>query len=620
VQGPILRSRVRRTVLVYAAVIVLGMLPSLLDWSPRWRAFGLGLVLPGGGFLYTSDPLFVAVTLAVCGYAFLLLFLRAMHVFLPAAWLLAAVLAPLRVESGLWTWATWFVPALAVTCLVAVFVRKRVRFRKERRIGTRRNAVLADVPYAAPIPAAETPPLGPELSPDELARQRWALDLALQPVDEWTGFEFSDQWSMGAARYQCNWLQWSLALAQYCRAPAFQGYVAEAQRNLILKATDRRVWRYWQWENLLGNLDANPDPIRRDNIMYSGYIALMLETYASNTGDTRFDEPDSLPLRWSAQRTFNYDATRVADAVHRNLARTEWGMFPCEPGFVFPACNSIALAALFARDQRLGTDDAGALLPAFRRSLDEEFTSADGRIIAIMCSRYGFTNSVLTTIASDAGQAVFLHPLAPDVSARTWEIVRREHLEPDGRVRHSKSGRGRRFDAMDPGNRTKARTFFYATMAMIAREMGDDEVVSAVTEQAESGAPVTEERGARWFRDSSNFANGYWTFALFGRKQGFFDLVLSGYPESWRTGPVLAAAAYPDVLVARAVTDGQALDLVLRPGGAGGRERLRIERLVPGREYALTGAVEPTVTAGPDGAATVEVDLTDRLALRVAPA
>jgi hypothetical protein len=608
---------VRRTVAIYALVVVVGMLPSVLGWSPGWRAFGLGLVVPGGGFLYTSDPWFVALALIVCGWCFLQLFLRADYLLLPAAWLLAAALAPVRVGSGLWEWATWVVPAIAVATMLALFVRKRVRFREERRRGARRNELLEHA--VAVLPTADTQPaVGAELSEADLARQRWALDLALQPVDEWTGFEFADAYSMGALRYQCNWLQWSLALSQYCHAPAFQGYVAEAQRNLILKAIDRRVWRYWQWENLLGNLDANPDPIRRDNIMYSGYLALMLELYATTTGDTRFETSGSLPLRWNDRQTFSYDSGRVSEAVTCNLARSKWGMFPCEPGLLFPACNAVALDALVARDRRLGTDATGALLPAFRRGLDEEFTTADGTVLAIIFRRFGITNSVVTTAASDAGQAVFLHPLAPDVTARTWEILRHERIAPDGLVR---GGRKRgRYDAIDPGNRSKGTTFFLATMAMIAREMGDDDVVAAVTAQAEAGAPVADERGARWFRESSNFANGYWTFALLGRRHGFYDLVRSGSPAAWRRGPVLAAADYPEVLVARAVTDGRALDLVLRPGRDRGRRILRIERLAPGRDYAVMGAVARSVTAAPDGTAVVEVDLDQRREVRLVPA
>ncbi len=131
-------------------------------------------------------------------------------------------------------------------------------------------------------------PVG-ELTVDQLATQRFLLDRALQPVGEWAGFDVTNQYLMGAFRYQCNFSMWALALAQYAHTPAFQGYVNLAQRNLIEKMTERKVWEFWRQENLFGNLDPNPDPIRRDNIMYSGYYSLMLELYASNTGDLRYE-------------------------------------------------------------------------------------------------------------------------------------------------------------------------------------------------------------------------------------------------------------------------------------------------------------------------------------------
>jgi hypothetical protein len=53
--------------------------------------------------------------------------------------------------------------------------------------------------------------------------------------------------------------------------------------------------------------------------------------------------------------------------------------------------------------------------------------------------------------------------------------------------------------------------------------------------------------------------------------------------HSARTRPIVAEVAYPDVLVARAVTDGTNLDVVLRPGNGGGRTAIAVERLKPGR-------------------------------------
>ena len=70
-----------------------------------------------------------------------------------------------------------------------------------------------------------------------------------------------DQFREGALRYQINHLAYATALYQYTHTPAFSGYLAEAQRNAIQKALDKRVWKYWSLENLWGNLRWNPDPI-----------------------------------------------------------------------------------------------------------------------------------------------------------------------------------------------------------------------------------------------------------------------------------------------------------------------------------------------------------------------
>ncbi|MEJ7716664.1 MAG: hypothetical protein WKF31_01390 [Thermoleophilaceae bacterium] len=83
---------------------------------------------------------------------------------------------------------------------------------------------------------------------------------------------------------------------------------------------------------------------------------------------------------------------------------------------------------------------------------------------------------------------------------------------------------------------------------------------------------------------------------------------------------MLAEAAYPDVLVARAVSDGHDLDLVLRPGDGPRRVALGVERLVPGRSYAVEG-LGPTdrVVADDRGGAVLEVDLAGRVEVRLRP-
>ena len=67
------------------------------------------------------------------------------------------------------------------------------------------------------------------------------------------------------------------------------------------------MWKYWRTLNLIGNFDANPDPIVRDNIMLSAYLAEQINLYEAATGSTRFDEPGSLTFVWKDGRTFPYD-------------------------------------------------------------------------------------------------------------------------------------------------------------------------------------------------------------------------------------------------------------------------------------------------------------------------
>ncbi len=614
--GPLLAGSVRRTAAIYWAVIVLATVPSVLGSSPPWRALGLGLVLPGGGLVYTSDPVFVALVAAGAIYGAVVFYVGTNQSVLPAVWIGAALVGPLRTDTGLWTWAQWVVPAIGATAMVALFVRKRWETRSCRELGVERNRWLRETTFHRPLPTP-TPEAGPELDADEMALLRWVIDRGLT-ADRLEGHGLL----MGGLRYQCNWLQWALALAQYARTPAFHGYLSGAQRRLIERDLERSAWEFWHRENLFGNLDADPDPIRRDNVMYSGYLALMLETYASTTGDTRYDDPDSLEFRWNESRVFRYDGATIAATLGTNLTCEwgDWGLIPCEPGLLFSSCNAIALNAMVARERRLGGDGVTGIVERFRRGIDAEFTSPDGRIVPNLSARYGFSNTLLKTIAADAGQAFFMRPLVPDIAARTWEILRHDQVRlVDGAVEFAGSGFSHRLDIVDPGSGAKLPILRNACVLMLAREMGDEELAEAIIAQTDAECAVASSAGTRCYADASIFANAYWAFARMNRRDGWFDLVRSGVPDEWRAGPVLADVSYPEVLVTRAVTDGRALDLTLRPGDGARRASLRIEGLHPSAPYGVVGGVDADVVADADGHADVTVDLGGRHELRLAP-
>lgn len=91
-----------------------------------------------------------------------------------------------------------------------------------------------------------------------------------------------------------------------------------------------------------------------------------------------------------------------------------------------------------------------------------------------------------------------------------------------------------------------------------------------------------------------------------------------GIPDSILNGPVLADAPYPDVLVARAHSDGSDLDLTLAPGATGGQVELGLGQLRPGRTYNVSGT-DQRLTADPHGRATLPIHLHTRTHIHIAP-
>lgn len=458
-----------------------------------------------------------------------------------------------------------------------------------------------------------------ELSDEELGIQRFILDLALQPLGAFEGFDHIEQLGGSAYRYQLNSISYALALAQYNRTPAFTGYLAEAQRNAILKMCDRRVWSYWAYENLIGYGKWDPDPIIWNNVMYTAYFGVMIGLYETLNDDRSLSQPGSLKLVWNESISFDYDFARIAEAIRRNmLARPDCPQYPCEPHLIYPMCNTFAFNTLLMHDRLHGTELTGNLVERVRESYDRDgWRKPNGRFVAGRIEKLRMP-ILPTSIAHDAVMAFWLNAAMPDLAGSTWEMICRRFIDQTpGNIQL----KGQWWDRLDFGNYNFARgdTFTRAMLSHTAREMGDEEVAQALDQSLEGTRKITWQHGARRFSGVSVMCNGIYAMARYGRQNGMRDLILGRVPDAWRKGPILGRAAYPEVLVARAVTDGEALDLVLKPGRGKVSTRLGLERLVPGRNYRLTGDQAGTFTAGADGCATVEVALDRRTELRILP-
>ncbi|MCD2189826.1 linalool dehydratase/isomerase domain-containing protein [Actinomycetospora soli] len=617
--APVTARRMRRALAVYGVVWLVGSLPGWVGAGPVVTTLGLGLVVPGGGFVATGSPVLAAVAAAAFVVSLLVWWYAGPVVLPPLVWLLAAGVAPLASAGGVEPWAPVAVPAAVVVAPALAFVVHRVRHAGQRRRGRAINAELARVRFAVGGPPDLTSALPvAESSPEDLAHLRYSLDVALQPVDGFDGLVVLEQYREGALRYQLTALGDGIAMSQYTRTPAFSGYVAEAQRNAIEKMLLRRVWGYWRTENLWGNLSTNRDPFDTDeNIMLTGWHGTMVGLYEL-LNDDRYSRPGALTYRWSDDEAYAHDFPALARQLHGGMSRSDYALIPCEPNWIYTVCNAFGITALLAHDRARGTALFEDVRDRLHHAYEHEFLRPDGRIVGVRARHLGLSWNFWAGAAVALNTTYWLHPAFPDLAQRTWWLLRRTGLAlRDGRPQLPP----RLVNRLDPGYYTLGRdTFGQVAITMAAREIGDEEMADAAATLLAEREGVEESHGARRIAGVSPMVNFYAVLGRFGRPHGLRDLVGHGaVPAAWRTGPRLAGAAYPEVLVARALTDGDALDLVLRPGAGPVRTTLAVDRLVPGRCYAVSGAAAGEVVADDAGRAHVEVDLGDRREVRLHP-
>lgn len=614
---PVTRRRIRRDLAVYAVLWLAGLLPVLLEVPARWAATGLGLTLPGAGLWYGGHPVLAVIALLGVGFAVVLWWMLGPVLLPPLVWLVSAALGGALAHDSR--------PGVAAVCLLVVplattatYAVHRIRHARHARRGAQLNERLAQVEFTvtgSPGPDVRVPVA--EHTPDDLAHLRFALDLALQPLDRFDGFDRLDQFREGALRYQLCALGWSLSMANFTRTPAFTGYLAQAQRNAIEKQLDRKVWGYWALENLWGNLSLRRDPVDNpENIMMTGYHGLMIGMYAA-LNDDRYSRPGSLTYRWSDHVAYPHDVGSLAARTHRNMANATYTLFPCEPNWIYTVCNTMGMNTLLSHDRDHGTRFFAELEPRLRAAYETEFLRPDGRVIGVRSNHLGLSWNFWSGEAVQLTTAYWLHAAFPEIAQRTWWLVRETALEQGADSLRLPPGAANR---LDPGNyRFGHDTYGQVITAMAARELGDEEIARTALRTLDTRKRIAESNGARRYTDASVFTNLYANLARFSRYSAMRDLLVHGAPAHWRTGPVLADTAYPEVLVARAVTDGTALDLVLRPGTGPVRATLRIERLEPRRGYRVNGATTPDIIATDRGDARLEIDLGDRHEIRIEP-
>jgi hypothetical protein len=623
--GPVTRRLLVRTAALMGVLFVAGVALATAFESPYARAAGLSLILPGGGFLYDAWPLLFIATAVAMFFAVVLWWGLSALFTIPLVWVGAGALSValargprLFVERDTtWEWAIPVVVLVYVALVAHAVVRSEKRYRSKLAEVTAINAFLR----TATLPT----PSKPDVEPTELDSEllRWTYDLALQPIDQFEGFDWGEQYHGGTClRYQLCFLGEALAVCAANLLPNYTQVIEPSMANLIEKMTDLRVWKYWPLENFLARFSRDPDPMVKDNIMLSGFFQTQINMFEAATGSRRFDEPGSLPFVWKDGRVFSYDHAAINEALTRNFTQAEIGLFPCEPTWVFTVCNVMGAQGVTGYDRLHGTDEWGTVERTWRRGVLGEMMTPDGAFRHIRTNVFGFsfndgdgTGEYLLTASHG------FEDVAPDIALRGKLLSLRGVPEKmDKLATLIEDGE---LDLAVPPKRERSTYIMSALsewMGIIAgaRLAGNEAVAQAAQRRMERECATR-----RPWPDKPLVAGvqsiAIYLWARWGTPVSLADLARRGYVEP--RGPVLDDAPWPDVLVSKARSvDGSSLDLVVEPNRplSAGEHRFGFRALAPDTAYRLHGAgVDIPLRAGADGRATVALKVAERVALRL---
>lgn len=618
--GPVTQARIARLLLAYLMLVAAGSALIAFAEGDALRIVGMGLVLPGAGFFahadvcsadgvgHTAAALFAIAAFSV---SVVIWFGTGNILAPPAVWLASAIAAGALNDGGIRAGAIAQMFNLLGASFSLLLVSMGCWFVASRRQRGIDNAYLADTAADCAAIFSAPPPLEhAEMNLEHLQRLRFALDRALQPVAQFDGFETLDQFQTAATRYQLNFLAYGLALTQARYTPAFGGYMHRAQIALIDKQREHRVWKYWRLENLWGNLRASPDPTVRENIMFTGFVALQMTLFAASTGRGDFNHAGRFTLVHPNGDQFVHDAHTLVASMQREFSLSRFYLIACEPNWIYPLCNTIGASAILAMDAQDGHSRWATRASDFRRHLESEFLDGFGRYIPCRSARTGLPFPAIGGAMPLAMPCFFLNTLAPDLARRQWLLLRRRLFDQAGKFKR------RAFWPVDTGNYTFSRASAYAATALAAAELGDERVYGECMQAFEGECPSILKNGVIHRRKSSVWAHGVELMARAGGRDAFKRLISRPRREG---GPRLEDLAYPDVLVASAHAGGSILRAVLYAGVQDGEHAVGLAGLAPGVSYLITvkGSPSMQLTADVQGKAQLLVMLDGRTELCV---
>lgn len=471
-----------------------------------------------------------------------------------------------------------------------------------------------------PAPASAAPP-DPNAYPKLDARQLGHLDnivrLARQPDSDWSSMGALEpgQGGFDAYRYQLAMMSYTLALAQYRYTPAYRELDRETDAQLIHKMLLFDVWGFWE-QTSRGAKNFDPsltvlgegwiDPVKDQNIMYSGHLFQMVTTHQMLYGDTRYSAKGAIKFvynpvgRGLGPQEFAYDTASLAKVLADQFEENGWKGIECEPNAIFPECNQHPLLGFALYDRANGTGYFPKISTAFKQQFDA-LNYIDPKTASFM-AMYLVKQKVVIQHPmawADGWAGSFMHAWYKPAVEQVYPIQKASLLVdlPDGTTT-TRSADGN-------GNYSHDHGFF----TLFAAELGDERTRDRMLAYADrywaprwtAGALSYPRQDAFkfpgdgpdvWRRVQPLTGNALIGLARMDGKDGLYALFNSPFETAHFAEPFVSGIAYPAVAVTRAVYDPakRVLAVTLQPGSgapAAASAAMTINNLDPVRHYAV---------------------------------
>ncbi|KFY48645.1 hypothetical protein V495_01158 [Pseudogymnoascus sp. VKM F-4514 (FW-929)] len=225
----------------------------------------------------------------------------------------------------------------------------------------------------------------PKLDKLQAGHLRHFHNLSTQLDGEWRHMgtqEPAQEW-LDALRYQLATMTYAAGAAHYHHLPGLQSTFKGLFKRLIKKMLRREVWGYWYLTSQSGKF-VDPDitelrkpwadPVKTENIMYSGHLLLMISLFAMLFDDDTFEKKSSLVFNWNpvffgmGPESFVYSRETLQVAIIDEMEKNGWKGVCCEPNCVFVVCNQFPLIAMRYNDNRNGTNVVDEVLPKYKKA------------------------------------------------------------------------------------------------------------------------------------------------------------------------------------------------------------------------------------------------------------